>query len=265
VGHVHHAHRLGRQRVDADRAAEGVGAGQEHLDTERGIDMSAHQSDPFDMVLKGDALLKAGDLNQAEQVYLAAIQIAESRQAETNYIYAALTGVYKKQKRYEAALDACRLALPSPASFRDSAICLRAIAKSNKASKNLGALSQTLDQHYRLGVLCYLCYADHDCQSAVSGPVFERATHILRRIPLSSIQHTYAENGVIRGGGFLTDRDYSMLSDHFGPNEGSTDFNDLYREIVREENRRAREMINQFDSTDRNFYLILAPFAFMVD
>jgi tetratricopeptide (TPR) repeat protein len=197
---------------------ENIGQGNDRCVHEHwGKQMPTNSS--LGLVEQGDDAYKRKDYLEAQRLYEQALEVAKANQEETNYIYSCLTKVYKKNKDYRQAFLLSKEALPTPAAFRDCAICLRALAK--RANKEGGTVTYrlALDDLYRLGVLACLCYGEHDCQSGVSGAKYDRAVAICRRMNGQLPNATFEQNGKIVVGGLLTESDYSMLADAFGESD----------------------------------------------
>ncbi|MBN2303118.1 MAG: hypothetical protein JXQ72_01495 [Anaerolineae bacterium] len=77
------------------------------------------------LVEQGDAAYKEKEYETAKRLYEQALTLAKQTGAETNYVYSSLVKVYKKSKLYREAYQLSLQAVPTPAGFRDSAICLR--------------------------------------------------------------------------------------------------------------------------------------------
>jgi tetratricopeptide (TPR) repeat protein len=170
-------------------------------------------------VEQGDDAYKRKDYSEAQRLYEQALEIAKANREDTNYIYSSLTKVYKKNKNYRQAYLLSKKALPTPAAFRDCAICLRSQAKEAKKEGDDATYRHALEDLYRLGVHACLCYGEHDCQSGVSGVSYDRAVIISRSMKSQLPVATFESNGKIIGGGLLAESDYAMFTDAFGESD----------------------------------------------
>lgn len=188
--------------------------------------------EPLDLVQRGDVAYRQRDYRAAQELYEEALRIAKVQGKETNYIYSSLVRVYKHNRLYLEAVELARQAMPTPAGFRDAAICLRAVAKEGLARKDPSQVERALDELYRMAVLAAVCYGDHDCKSAVSGQQYERALLIVKALPLRSIGHCYRDRGVIKGG-LLGGSDYRLFEKVFGASPGIFDPQMEYSELLK--------------------------------
>lgn len=202
----------------------------------------------LELVKQGDEAFKRKDYVEAQRLYEQALEAAKAGREDTNYIYSSLAKVYKKNKQYRDAYLLSKKALPTPAAFRDCAICLRSLAKEARKSGTEASYRQALDELYRLAVHACLCYGTHDCQSGVSGRAYARAIVISRGLKSKPINATFQQNGKIVGGGLLAEQDYDMLIDAFGQNENTYAPQQEYVELLQaadEEMKRQEEKLQK--------------------
>ncbi|MBN2302885.1 MAG: tetratricopeptide repeat protein [Anaerolineae bacterium] len=187
------------------------------------------------LVERGDSAYKNKEYEEAEQLYTQALELAIQTGTETNYVYSSLVKVYKKAGKYQEAYEISRQAVPTPAGFRDCAICLRQLAKQAKKAEDDALLEETLKELYRLAVLAYLCYGTHDCITGVRGSLHDRAVILCQKLELNQINVAYSTHGHLAGGGLLTEGDYKLFSSFFGETGNSYDphlnFSALMREV----------------------------------
>jgi tetratricopeptide (TPR) repeat protein len=177
------------------------------------------KEDPLNLVEKGDAAFKDKDYGEAQLLYERALELANSRGQETNYIYSSLVKVHKRNKRYKEAYGLSRKAIPTPRGFRDCAVCLRALAHKAKKNGKHEELRKALNQLYKLATRACVYFADYDCKSGVERDLYDKAVYIHRRLPEKDIEANFQENGRIATGGLLTEQDYTLFTDVFGKNE----------------------------------------------
>ncbi|MBI3241136.1 MAG: hypothetical protein HYZ49_02445 [Chloroflexi bacterium] len=203
----------------------------------------------LELVKQGDEAYKRKDYVEAQRLYEQALEAAKARREDTNYIYSSLAKAYKKNKRYRDAYLLSRKALPTPAAFRDCAICLRSLAKEAKKGHTEASYRQALDDLYRLAVHACLCYGAHDCQSGVSGIAYEKATVISQGLKGRQINATFQQNGRIFSGGLLTEQDYDMLIDAFGQNENTYVPQQEYADILQAANEEMKRQEEEFQKS----------------
>jgi tetratricopeptide (TPR) repeat protein len=194
---------------------------------------------------QGDIAYKKKDYEKAEGIYKQALDLAVQTGAETNYVYSCLAKVYKKLKKYREAYNISFQAIPTPAGFRDCAICLRQLARQAQRAKNDSLFRETLEELYRLAALAYLCYGIHDCKTGVRGSLYDRALILCQKLELRQIHATYQTHGRLDGGGLLTESDYKLFASVFGEIEKNynphLDFSALTWEVNNENMKRLRE------------------------
>jgi tetratricopeptide (TPR) repeat protein len=193
------------------------------------------------IVEQGDAAYKAGKYQQAQHLCEQALDIAKRHGTETNYIHSCLVKIYKKNGQYTKAYEISKQALPTPAAFRDCAICLRKMAKEAQKNKQALVLSDTLNELYRLAVLAYLCYGTHDCDTGVPGWLYDRAVAVSQRFSMPQIQATYPACGKLEGEGLLTKADYKLFGSVFGETERTYNPNTEFRNALRKINKETTE------------------------
>ena len=197
------------------------------------------------LVQRGDVAFKEKNYEKAERLYTQALELAMQSGAETNYVYSCLVKVYKKSEKHQQAYETSLRAVPTSAGFRDCSICLRQLVKQATKTKDDSLIIRWCEEFYRLGVLAYLCYETYDCSRGVYGPLYDRAVILCRKLELNQISATYPTNGILAGGGLLTERDYRLFASIFGETSRIynplLDFSALTREINNEFLRWLRE------------------------
>lgn len=120
------------------------------------------------------------------------------------------------------SFNLCLFDDPSPAVFREERKRFRALIRKYKKENSLEELRLTLDQYYKLALLAYACYGEHDCNSGVIGWQYDKAVGIVKEIS-NKIDQTYKTHGYIENSNFISQNDWKEFVRVFG--ESSKRFN----------------------------------------
>lgn len=198
------------------------------------------------LVAQGDEAYKSKDYSEAQRLYEKALEIAKDGNEETNYIYSYLTKVYKKNGRFREAYLLSKEAIPTPAAFRDCAICLRQIAKSARKGGDEGGYRQALEDLYRLAIYACLCYG----KNGISGADYDKAVIISKILEDEQITATYEQNGKIGiWSSLLTEKDYKLFAEAFGQTEKTFDPNVEFRTLLEKANAEIKRQQDIFEQS----------------
>jgi hypothetical protein len=109
----------------------------------------------------------------------------------------------------------CSFQDPSPAVFREERKRFRALIRKYKKENRIELLEQVLNDYYGLAVLATFCYGEHDCNSGVSGRMYDEAIKIVNKV-CNKINFLYLDYGIIENSSFISNNDWKIFIKVFG-------------------------------------------------
>jgi len=109
----------------------------------------------------------------------------------------------------------CSFQDPSPAVFREERKRFRALIRKYKKENKNELLKEVLNEYYSLAILVTFCYGEHDCNSGVSGRMYDEAIKIVNQ-RCNKINFSYLDNGRIENSGFISNNDWKTFIKVFG-------------------------------------------------